>query len=194
MMTNPEFSKATKEYEAFLESKNEPQDTAEAQTGYQSMTDLAQAATTNSTIYVYDTHNEAHLLSIRDVLNNINNTLSQNGGGNLQRAANQSNVTLPNYTEFLEGFSASVESFGSYVRQLSEIQIPEKITMVGTHVVDVRISGAAAFDGLKKDFQNMMKQEISKKMNKIWQQSGGKLGEPEAMPTSASKNTQDTFM
>ena len=140
------------------------------------MSNLAEAATTNSTIYVHDTHAEVVLLSINDVLTSINEKLSGGTGTSLSSSAQSANVTLPSYAEFLDGFSSTVESFGVYVKQLSEINIPSEIKMTGNHVVDVRITGAAAFEGLKKDFQVMMKQEISTAMNKIWQQSGGKLG------------------
>lgn len=79
--------------------------------------------------------------------------------------------------QFLEAFSVTLNSFGSYIDKLSAIQLPDSITMKGEHVVDVRISGAAAFEGLKKDFMNMMQVEISNKMAMIWKQTGGKVGE-----------------
>jgi hypothetical protein len=71
-------------------------------------------------------------------------------------------------------------TFGSYVDKLVSFEfptIPDVIEMKGNHVVDVRISGAAAFEGLKKDFNNMMQAEIKKAMGKIWGQSGGQMGE-----------------
>jgi hypothetical protein len=56
--------------------------------------------------------------------------------------------------------------------------------MNGNHVVDVRISGAAAFEGLKKEFNTMILAEIRKEMGKIWSSTGGALGaSPNAGPT-----------
>jgi hypothetical protein len=88
------------------------------------------------------------------------------------------NITIDESSrQFLEAFSVTLNSFGSYIDKLSAIQLPDSITMKGEHVVDVRISGAAAFEGLKKDFMNMMQVEISNKMAMIWKQTGGKVGE-----------------
>jgi hypothetical protein len=91
--------------------------------------------------------------------------------------------------QFLETFNTTLNSFGGYVDKLAGIKFPDEIKMVGNHVVDVRISGAAAFDGLKKDFTNMIQVEVSKKMNMIWKQSGGKLGET-ANNTDSSSGSQ----
>jgi len=88
--------------------------------------------------------------------------------------------------QFLESFGTILNNFGTYVDKLATInipKIPEKIEMQGNHVVDVRITGAAAFEGLKKDFGNMIQAEISKKMNKIWVQSNGQYGEAEGQKT-----------
>lgn len=83
-------------------------------------------------------------------------------------------------TESLEKLAKFNIDFASYVDKLVNFEfpsIPEKIEMSGNHVVDVRITGAAAFEGLKKDFTNMMQTEIKKAMGKIWSQSGGQMGE-----------------
>jgi hypothetical protein len=87
-----------------------------------------------------------------------------------------------NSRKFLQDFGTILNSFGTYVDKLAGIKIPDTIEMKGNHIVDVRISGAAAFEGLKKDFTNMIQVEISKKMSKIWAQSNGLLGEAPSQP------------
>lgn len=79
----------------------------------------------------------------------------------------------------LESLNAFNTTFGSYVDKLVTFEfptIPDVIEMKGNHVVDVRISGAAAFEGLKKDFEKMMQAEIKKAMGKIWDKTGGAMG------------------
>jgi len=79
----------------------------------------------------------------------------------------------------LKGLETFNTTFATYVDKLVAFEfptIPEVIEMKGNHVVDVRISGAAAFEGLKKDFETMMQKEIKKAMGKIWGQSGGQMG------------------
>jgi TP901 family phage tail tape measure protein len=78
--------------------------------------------------------------------------------------------------QFAQSISSGFEAFGTYVQALSGIKLPEKIELSGNHVVDVRITGAAAFDALKKDFTNMISVEVSKAMNQIWNQTGGGIG------------------
>jgi hypothetical protein len=101
---------------------------------------------------------------------------------------NVTNATTPTPTETsvinispesLKGLETFNTNFATYVDKLVAFEfptIPEVIEMKGNHVVDVRISGAAAFEGLKKDFETMMQKEIKKAMGKIWGQSGGQMG------------------
>jgi len=82
----------------------------------------------------------------------------------------------PTSIEKLNTFNTN---FASYVDKLVTFEfptIPDVIEMRGNHVVDVRISGAAAFEGLKKDFETMMQKEIKKAMGKIWDKTGGAMG------------------
>ena len=79
----------------------------------------------------------------------------------------------------LEGLNAFNTNFGTYVDKLVNFQfptIPEKIEMVGNHVVDVRVSGAAAFDSLQKGMKELINKSIDEKMSEIWKQTGGALG------------------
>jgi hypothetical protein len=104
-----------------------------------------------------------------------------------QQITTQQEPTTPTTAQTLTIDSNSIEklntfntNFGSYVDKLVAFKfptIPDVIEMKGSHVVDVRISGAAAFEGLKKDFEGMMQTEIKKAMGKIWGQSKGEMGE-----------------
>jgi hypothetical protein len=95
-----------------------------------------------------------------------------------QKAAVAQALTIDSASiEALNNFNTT---FGSYVDKLVTFEfptIPDVIEMKGNHVVDVRISGAAAFEGLKKDFEIMMQKEIKKAMGRIWGQSNGQMGE-----------------
>jgi hypothetical protein len=114
----------------------------------------------------------------------------QTGGSSIQQTPQSNSATAMMITldpTALEAMTSFNKTFGNYVTQLANITLPNKIEMTGNHVVDVRISGAAAFDGLKKDFANMVQVEIGKKMSMIWQQSGGKIGEAaNNLPSSES--------
>lgn len=104
-----------------------------------------------------------------------------------QQITTQQEPTTPTTAQTLTIDSNSIEklntfntNFASYVDKLVSLEfptIPDVIEMKGSHVVDVRISGAAAFEGLKKDFESMMQKEIQKAMGKIWGQSNGQLGQ-----------------
>ncbi|NDC71830.1 MAG: phage tail tape measure protein [Sphingobacteriia bacterium] len=94
------------------------------------------------------------------------------------------NKNMPDYKKFLDQFADNVKTFGSYIDKLSTIKpIPETITMKGQHEVNVRITGAAAFEGLKQDFMTMLESEISKEMERIWKQSSGQFGRSSAEKT-----------
>ena len=137
------------------------------------------ALTTVPGVSAQDTN--APIVSLSDTISQLNNNLStaNTGLSNLQRAADQEQIDLTVFTKSVDDFSKSVDNFGGYVQQLAEINIPQEITMVGSHVVDVRISGAAAFEALEARFAKMIKKKIGQKMDKIWNQTQGRAGEPE---------------
>jgi hypothetical protein len=114
---------------------------------------------------------------------------SSPSGGNA-RASGPSpsySITLDESSkQFLSDFGDKLNNFGSYVQQLSTIHIPDKIEMRGTHTVDVKISGAAAIEALDERMKKMVYNAISEKMGKIWQQSGGQLGDSPSIPLSQS--------
>jgi TP901 family phage tail tape measure protein len=86
---------------------------------------------------------------------------------------------------FMQTFVSQLNTFGkdfnSYVTQLSTIKIPDKIEMVGRHSVEVNVNGAAAFEAIEEGVKSLINTEIGKKMNMLWNQSGGQLGE--SIPT-----------
>jgi hypothetical protein len=89
------------------------------------------------------------------------------------------------------GLDSFLTNFGSYVDKLTKITfptIPDTITMNGNHVVDVRVSGAAAFEAINENVKNMINTAIDAKMGELWRQSNGQLG---SRPVSAggSKST-----
>lgn len=90
----------------------------------------------------------------------------------------------------LDGLVAFNVSFGDHVNNLKTIldNFPSKIEMNGKHTVEVTVSGAAAFDAIEDGMKRLINQKIGVKMAKIWEQSGGKLGEPQGTP-DASGNT-----
>jgi hypothetical protein len=79
----------------------------------------------------------------------------------------------------LDALTTFNTNFGSYVDKLVNFTfptIPEKIEMTGTHTVDVRVSGAAAFESLQKGVKDMINTAIDAKMSEIWKQTGGQIG------------------
>jgi hypothetical protein len=85
----------------------------------------------------------------------------------------------------LEGLATFNTNFGSYVDKLVNFTfptIPEKIEMTGTHTVDVRVSGAAAFESLQKGVKDMINTAIDAKMAEIWKQTGGQIGSRPGTP------------
>ena len=110
---------------------------------------------------------------------------SQGGGQNQGGPSPSYSITLDEASkQFLSEFSNSLNNFGSYIDQLSKIHIPDKIEMSHKGVVEVRVSGAAAFSALEEKMQTAINDAVSQKMEKIWQQSGGQLGDSPSMPVS----------
>ena len=110
------------------------------------------------------------------VANNAPRAADNNNGGGANFAGFGPITVDEAAKEFARTINVSFDDFGRHVEQLSAIKIPGKIELTGNHVVDVRITGAAAFEALKKDFNNMIVVEVSKAMGKIWNQTGGGLG------------------
>jgi hypothetical protein len=74
-----------------------------------------------------------------------------------------------------------VNKFGEFVTKLSQINIPSVIEVKGgNHTVDVRVSGAAAFEALQEGVKGLINESISEAMSKLFTQSNGTLGEPKS--------------
>ena len=86
-----------------------------------------------------------------------------------------------NTKTFLANFQKSMDSFGGYVTSLENIvskipKIPERIEMQGRHTVQVDIRGGELFEKMKKEFGDLVTNEVRKQMNRQWNQTGGELG------------------
>jgi len=79
---------------------------------------------------------------------------------------------------FVKNINSFAENFNTYVTRLSEINIPDKIEMVGRHTVEVNVNGAAAFESIEQGMKSLIDTKIGEKMNILWEQSNGQLGEP----------------
>jgi hypothetical protein len=94
------------------------------------------------------------------------------------------NLTIDSETQ--NALSLFNKDFGSYVDKLINFSfpsIPDKIEMVGNHTVDVRISGAAAFEAIETRVKELITSSVDSKMGEIWSQTGGKIGKAPSLPS-----------
>lgn len=105
---------------------------------------------------------------------------------NAEQIQQQLSIRMDETTQrFLLEFNGSLAStftkfgteFGRYVDRLEKIKLPETINLNAKHTVDVRITGAAAFDKLEPNLTDLVVSEVKKKFAKLWNQSDGKYGE-----------------
>ena len=100
----------------------------------------------------------------------------------------ETNATMVSLSpDSLKGLQLFTDNFAKYVDKLTSFEfptIPQTIEMVGNHVVDVRVTGAAAMESLQDGIKKMINSEIDKHMSKIWEKTGGgipkRLGSPPA--------------
>lgn len=108
-------------------------------------------------------------------------------------ASSNSSSSSTAYKVDSSGLDSFLTNFGSYVDKLTKITfptIPDTITMNGNHVVDVRVSGAAAFEAINENVKNMINTAIDEKMGELWRQSNGQLGSrPVSATAGGSKST-----
>ena len=127
------------------------------------------------------------------LLKSINNGTSylQTGGPTGSSSTNAGTGISFDITKFIDSvgsfhssigdFSVYVENFNKYVTKLEKLNIPsipDKIEMVGTHRVDVTVTGAAAFEAIEEGVKSMINTKIGEKWSELWQQSGGQFGGP----------------
>jgi TP901 family phage tail tape measure protein len=82
---------------------------------------------------------------------------------------------------FLSKFKDSMDSFGSYVQRMENIAnklsaFSPRIEMQGRHTVQVNITGDKVWESLEGRMLDLVQGEIDKKMNSLWNKSGGELG------------------
>jgi TP901 family phage tail tape measure protein len=82
---------------------------------------------------------------------------------------------------FLSKFKDSMDSFGSYVQRMENIAnklsaFSPRIEMQGRHTVQVNITGDKVWESLEGKMLNLVQGEIDKKMNSLWNKSGGEMG------------------
>ena len=53
------------------------------------------------------------------------------------------------------------------MERLEKIKFPEKITMGGSYTLDVRVSGAAAFEALETKTKQIIDTEIANKLDEL---------------------------
>lgn len=117
-----------------------------------------------------------NLLSLKDVVLTLTKTFQDANAektGNNNGAFGQQVIAFGNSTNAfgisVTAFGVSVKSFNSYVERLEKIKFPEKITMGGSYTLDVRVSGAAAFEALETKTKEIINTEISNKLDELQQ-------------------------
>ena len=94
------------------------------------------------------------------------------------------NLTIDSDTQ--NALSLFNKDFNSYVDKLVNFSfptIPDKIEMVGNHTVDVRVTGAAAFESLQEGIKKLIDTSVSEKMGQVWNQTGGQVGKAPSLPS-----------
>ena len=101
---------------------------------------------------------------------------------NAQPTSPQSSPTgMPSVIQLDSKAMEFVNKFGEFVTKLSQINIPSVIEVKGgNHTVDVRVSGAAAFESLQEGMKNLINEAIGDAMATINSQSLGVLGYPKS--------------
>jgi hypothetical protein len=117
-----------------------------------------------------------NLVSLKDVVANLVKTM-ETGTKNDTGFGQQVNTfgvsvttfgtSVTNFGTSATIFGVSVKSFTSYVERLEKIKFPEKITMGGSYTLDVRVSGAAAFEALETKTKQIIDTEIANKLDEL---------------------------
>ena len=110
-----------------------------------------------------------NLVSLKDVIANLVKTMdtgTKNDTGFGQQV-NTFGVSITTFGTSVTTFGVSIKSFTSYVERLEKIKFPEKITMGGSYTLDVRVSGAAAFEALETKTKQIIDTEIANKLDEL---------------------------
>lgn len=112
-----------------------------------------------------------NIVSLKDLVGAINSP-KQEGNNNdnnntFGQQVNAFGVSVTNFGVSVTNFGVSIKTFTSYVDKLSNIKFPEKITMGGSYTLDVRVSGAAAFEALENKTKQIIDTEIANKLDEL---------------------------
>jgi hypothetical protein len=110
-----------------------------------------------------------NLVSLKDVISNLVKTMetaTTNNTGFGQQLTTFG-VSVTTFGTSVTNFGVSIKSFTSYVERLEQIKFPEKITMGGSYTLDVRVSGAAAFEALETKTKQIIDTEIANKLDEL---------------------------
>jgi TP901 family phage tail tape measure protein len=110
-----------------------------------------------------------NLVSLKDVITNLAKTMETGTNNNtgFGQQLNTFGVSVTTFGTSVSSFGVSIKSFTSYVERLEQIKFPEKITMGGSYTLDVRVSGAAAFEALETKTKQIIDTEIGNKLDEL---------------------------
>jgi hypothetical protein len=104
-------------------------------------------------------------------------------------------ITLDeNSRKFLETFSTTINSFGSYMNQLNEIstRFKDKIEVTGDYTVQVNLSGAAAIEALDKKMKEMAESIVSKSDFELFRREVSRAVPSVKDPAATGRTKQST--
>jgi TP901 family phage tail tape measure protein len=104
----------------------------------------------------------------------------------------------PNAQAFLDSLSSTFSTFNTYIDKLSAVAatIPPKIELTGNYVLDVQISGAAAFEALEKRMKELAVSLVEPKLaalrDEVSTATGGQVKSSATMgsPSSGATSSQ----
>lgn len=111
-----------------------------------------------------------NIVSLKDLVGAINSPKQEgnnDGNNTFGQQVNAFGVSVTSFGVSVTNFGVSIKTFTSYVDKLSNIKFPEKITMGGSYTLDVRVSGAAAFEALETKTKQIIDTEISNKLDEL---------------------------
>jgi TP901 family phage tail tape measure protein len=112
-----------------------------------------------------------NMVSLKDAIGSLNKSKEDAGGNGGNNTFGQQvtafGVSTTSFGTSVTSFGVSIKSFTSYVERLEKVKFPEKITMGGSYTLDVRVSGAAAFEALETKTKQIIDTEISKKLDEL---------------------------
>ena len=75
----------------------------------------------------------------------------------------------PNAQSFIDNLQKTFDSFNTYIDKLSTVAatIPSKIELTGNYVLDVQISGAAAFEALDSRMKELAVSLVEPKLQQL---------------------------